>query len=656
MKKRILYFSLLVYFLFFLGVSIIFSQTPAPSQRWVCLLIKNGNREEHTATLSVDPNNRLLPNSQTFFVECLPVPGNNQQRAGQICTTGNSNLDIQIFNQDNLAELRRIHNYEFQGMSIANPTTSDNNGTVRDFTWKSYTPQEIGRRFLAVNFFTPAPTVVTNQSGDNTQKLGTFDFSNVVNRSDCQIISWDPYGRVFDAKTLEPIAKARVTLERKDSQGNYRIVTPGGDIFAIVNPQFTREDGFFNFVVPDGDYRLQVEAEGYEFPVIERDEINQNFNLIYTNIYPSQTGEEIRQRGKIEQRDIPLRLKPGFSSQDNRPKIMEYFHDLDKQGSRVIIKGRSSHPFSIIRAYSLRVKNRSSGVNQGRIDSVRIYTESESFSGSNDIERYRLLTNQNNSTSLRTDKNGNFTLIVNTFSFEEGEFFGLIEVSKTDLTKSENLINRSIKNVIGRFFKTTLAQQNSSQQNLSSVLKLEPIFNYLEGYAYDENNKPISKAKVTIKLPFSQKPYFEIEADEKGYYSIPSEFLPSMPYDIIYQNPITKERVFVDKVRLISQSVNSGKRTNFYDYKISTLSAASRIAKESDNLRNNRKRESQENNLSRERSQSLAENLNPKAQQKPINQTNNPIVLLLLTVFGLFLVISGVLAVVYFTKQKQNNL
>ena len=76
----------------------------------------------------------------------------------------------------------------------------------------------------------------------------------------------DPAGYIYDADTGERIADATVWLQWPDGEGGWDNV-PTGEYPAImqpdVNPQITGEDGWYQWDVLGGSYRVHVEADGY---------------------------------------------------------------------------------------------------------------------------------------------------------------------------------------------------------------------------------------------------------------------------------------------------------------------------------------------------------------------------------------------------------
>ena len=480
------FFLSIFLFLFFLTpFSLVDAQQR--SERWVCL--KAERVGAHSASVSVDPEAKPLANSETYVFECL---------ANSECTSGNAGLDQQVFARNNFQTLKDQFSYDFEGSTLSsNPLMSDGGGGIPTFTWQSFTPASHERRWLALNYFDP----LSNDQGtgeERTQQLGTFSFENVVNQSDCVSLSWDPYGRVFDSKTLEPVNRTKVTLLKKREDDSFTMMT-SGDLLggSILNPQLTKEDGGFSFVVPDGTYKLTVSNNNYVFPekVVN---LQSNYSKIYSDIYPDQTGEEVVQKATVQHRDVPL--KQVLAGVETTAKLMEHFYDLNKLTSTIIIEGRVSHPFAKIKAYSLKPNP----VSQENV-------------------RYKLLTEN----PVSADKLGNFVLKVSQSQFEPTENFGEITIEKTDLT--QHSLGEKIKQWIFGFIGKV-----NAQTMIASSIRLEPILNYLEGYAYDAQGEILPNSTVSIYLNFSNKPSYSTKTDDKGYYKISSEFLPSMPYRITY--------------------------------------------------------------------------------------------------------------------------
>lgn len=518
------------------------------SKRWVCLTSEHCWKDPnscapsskgngHKARLTAKPGFAPMPGVPTYIVQCVATAND------QICTTGNAAADTEIYGESHLDNLAAAVGYKFEGLFKGDGVTAVSNPSVWTdaYEWGDFTPTSHARRWYAMNFFDPTLSAVGEGGG---QKLGTFDFETA--EKDCISINWDPYGRVFDATTLEPVPGALVTLFVKKGE-SFAQMTPGDLVGgAIVNPQTTLEDGAFSFVVPDGDYKLSVVPPA----IAASTEIDPNYTKAYFDIYPSLTGDVIQQRGAIQHRDIPV-----AASSSSDVKIMEYSYETNSAGT-VNLEGKVSHPLSRIIAGSSKAS----------------------------------AANPENKTPYRTvgifyaDKWGRFKIELEASLFEKTdeyiEVFSDIEVQKVDL-KVATQANKG-KNSISTFLISLLNRIRNPQavkaQGKTVKLKLEPIPQYLEGYAYDGNGKPMPNATVSVYQALSSKPYSQTTADATGHFKLTSEYLPSSTYTIRYtgQNGIT---VTATTSKFIAQNQKYISQNNIDPFVGKTLNDVSLAAK-----------------------------------------------------------------------------
>ncbi len=502
MKKILI--TIIFFLVFIVNTKPVSAQMQA--QRWVCLsavhcwenkpesaacAIKGG----HRARLTADPAVKPMPNRNTYIVECVATDN------GQICTTGNSQTDMEVYGQDNVSRLNQINQWSFGGMfasdgvtPVANPTMSAATGDVGPLEWVSHNPRSIlvTRKFMAMNYWTPG---VDNATGPGALQQGSFDFETA--EKDCIAISWDPFGRIFDSQSLEPVVNARVSLLVQRTDGSFTPLRPdevlGGN---LINPQVTREDGVFGYLVPDNTYRLVVSSADHQFPVTDSAKIHPNYIRAYSDLYPTETGQDIVQQRRIEHRDIPL--EPLFTPTNRPPKLMDYFYEAQKMNHRAIVTGRISHPFTMVIAYSL-------------VNNVR----------NREIAR------------IQSDKYGKFTLVIDNKMLRPGEVFGEVDLAKVDLTYL-SFKPTIFQRLFSWFF--SFVKKTEAQTLQVTSLRFTPIPANLDGYAYDSQGNRMPNAKVGIYLKFSNKPYYETTTDANGYYKISSEYLPNMPYEIRYSN------------------------------------------------------------------------------------------------------------------------
>lgn len=122
-----------------------------------------------------------------------------------------------------------------------------------------------------------APTTGQDIDAQNkTQQLGTIE--NLVNASDkkCVGIHWDPFGRVFDALSLEPISGVQVGVYYAKENKLVNIFD---------NPTKTDEKGVYNlFVNKEGDYYLEVSPPNTHL-FTKNINLHPNYSKIYSDIY-----------------------------------------------------------------------------------------------------------------------------------------------------------------------------------------------------------------------------------------------------------------------------------------------------------------------------------------------------------------------------------
>ncbi len=474
---------------FFIFAPTIFGQA-AQTERWVCLkpvkaLSGKGNAAFRQTLLTEDT--KPIPNAETYIVECLATAN------GQVCTTGKAASDQAVYKKDNTG----ISGYKFTGLYKAdgtspqvNPMTSDGTGDLGNIEWESHSAH-MNRKFLAMNYWTPVTTQTGTAGG---QQQGTFSFEQADKK--CVTISWDPYGRVFDSQTLEPISGASVTL-LFNKNGTYVPMTTsdvvGGN---LVNPQITKEDGQFSFVVPDGSYKLVTVPTS----VKDISLVDTNYTKAYADLYPIQTGEIIEQKGVIQHRDIAavsaVTVQP--------PKMMSYFYEVLPSGV-LSIEGTVSHPLTTINAKSVKVLASNPTVKTP----------------------YRTIA------TTQADKWGKFDLEIDQNILEKTpeyvEIFSDVEMVKTPLKVAVK--NNDLLHTIAALLRKIIPIV-SAQTPGTTTLHFEPIPQYLEGYAYGTTGQALPKATVEVYETMSNKAFSSVMADETGYFKITSEYLPRFPYEL----------------------------------------------------------------------------------------------------------------------------
>ncbi len=218
------------------------------------------------------------------------------------------------------------------------------NGPVNVLTQEGDYTAHIEYTYYAVGNVPPTAkggdTEVASAGANNTQQLAqigfTFVDAQVASKSkDCTMITWDPYGRAFDAVSLEPMEDVEVILN--DSTGK-----PATQQFEG-NNDVTDMSGLFNILVEKpGMYSMKIQGPNtHQF--ISTPTLDQNYNMIYSDLYsPAKVFEEVQ--GVATHHDIPLQPK-GQPYTVAVAEVMTADEAVD-MGDFIIYAGKSSFPLS----------------------------------------------------------------------------------------------------------------------------------------------------------------------------------------------------------------------------------------------------------------------------------------------------------------------
>ncbi|MFA6004906.1 MAG: carboxypeptidase-like regulatory domain-containing protein [Patescibacteria group bacterium] len=217
-------------------------------------------------------------------------------------------------------------------------------------------------QFLDQNFF--GMQILTNLSGTAQTdavglalKLATFTPQQQLPdaATNCVSVQWDPYGRVIDAKTLEPVQNMEITLFNKQGNNKVQTVNPQNPMF--LNPYKTVADGTFNFAIPAGTYYLTPKSDDFTFPTdaATLEEVVRSLKVIdpngiyidTTRLYSSIDEEIVEKAGMPERRDVVVMPKnANYTGSNALIETKNVMHDK----TNYIIKGMVSHPKTIVRA------------------------------------------------------------------------------------------------------------------------------------------------------------------------------------------------------------------------------------------------------------------------------------------------------------------
>jgi len=449
-------------------------KTPGqPAQSWKCLkaepysgdVLPDGANSDHRLKLT-DGN---FPNRTAIYIVGCALLNNNFY-----CTTGDSALDSRL-------QIRKSPEHVFAVSGNPEKRTTDNK--LPEIIVRSKTETSAIHSFYAV--------YMTNPSGDpNNQAGSTLQFSTPENTSTsssvkCLAVRWDPFGRVFDNESLEPIPGVKIQLQDEKKE---QVKLPG-----LINPDTTDRGGTFTFLVEPGTYFLNLINSPYK--MIAKKDIHPDATKAYFDIYSP--GEAIVEKaGKPEHRDVAV--DTGIRGPIyNSPSSLD-FTAIPVPGTlQTKLLGQVSHPLTLV------------------------YFK------------------QNNKEIASTvaDKYGFYEVQVENKRITPGEkivpYFKKVNlVSKASTKKNENILEKVLGYVKAAFNKST-----SAAPEPAIGASVDVILPYINGIMYDQNT-PLRNAKVEVKMSMSDQTSFETTTDEKGYMEILPQYLPPFSYYLLVNGTV----------------------------------------------------------------------------------------------------------------------
>lgn len=351
-----------------------------------------------------------------------------------------------------------------------------------------------------ITLLSPLPT--EKSTSNNTQQLGTLTTSSTAVQISgggdpqmCTIVLWDPYGRVFDAQSLEPLGKDEAIVTLLDKDGN-KVNLPTNDdsldVFGLYNILVIKNDNYKLKVAPKTKHLFE--------PVI----VNPLYKDLFSEfIYRAGDPPFYEKADDPKRVDIPL--KP-IGTPYSRPIEIGRMTQKDiNTGTQLIIK--VTHPLSIVKVMS----------------NGKILTE--------DGYGKKLLG--------QTDKSGLWQAVIKKSLLSQ---FGYsIEVSKNPKYYQSGTYTRIISpdpNHIVIDDKTITSGDSSTVTGY-----FNPLLEYIEGYAYDNNQKKIPNAKVNIVLKTDKSIYYQTTTDSSGFFTIYSKNLPFLDYYLEFIDPQTQIKI-----------------------------------------------------------------------------------------------------------------
>jgi hypothetical protein len=358
---------------------------------------------------------------------------------------------------------------------------------------------------------------------EKTQKLGeinftTEDFNKSVDniKTNCVSISWDPYGRVFDSQSLEPISEVYITLIDNLTK------KPAVQQFNF-NDDVTGEDGLFNILVEkEGWYQLKVEPlTNHEF--VTSPKLSPYWNKIYSDLYsPNEIFQE--KVGVATHHDIALQSK-GTPYRGAIAQVVNGTLKSELIGDYVVYMGRVTFPMGLVCL-----------VEEGN--------------------------NKQVGQCVNANNIGNFTIAINKAQVPSNRL--IIKVKKVDLN-NPNLYKSDQK------VETIHANSLSIETDKPKIYSFEPILNHVEGFVYDNNGQIVPQADVLIRLKINNQLFYQTKADDSGFFIIYTNNLPYVEYYFEFINPKTGKKIvkttskfFSDnKIYLTNNKINMMTGTKF---------------------------------------------------------------------------------------------
>lgn len=463
-----------------------------------------------------------------YLVECVSSNSSDRtKKSSYACTTGNTSIDSQLGLTSSAASASagfKVSLFSADGGTISDLNLrSPANKTLDEVEWQSPRMENTSSVFM----------IAFKKGQVKLQEVGSAggqQFATLTSNTGCTLIK-DPYGRVFDTHTLEPLKDTKVTLQKKLQNGSYKTVT-SEDISAIagiktiLNPQMTKDDGFFSFFVPNGTYKLVAERKGYSMQKTQTS-VNEAATQMYANIYD---GGDIVQKDEMIHTDIPLQPANKKVSEDyardNPVTLTNYVQSLDKETNMYHISGYTSHPLSTVHLYSQVPNDVSNAM----------------------LKKHRKVA------SVQTDMWGRFEMHIDMRNLKKHEVIGELELVKYQVS-----FNRGFSGSVEHFFSTLLEKTGISapvQAGASSSVSVAPILPAVSGFAYSATGKVLPNTQVEVMTPYATNPVYSTTSDANGFFEIPDGSVPPVEYWLRYGSNTARTEVVATN-RFFAQNTES---------------------------------------------------------------------------------------------------
>lgn len=526
-------FLILLIFLFVFSVVVYSQEAPADAF--------DTTTTDTTADVATQDTGDLQP---PYVMECVKVIAETDRRPRRIenvkfagTCSSNNGCDVGVCRGNSCTVFDPVKDAKYFGGSgkrlpdVKVEGSNPHRFPSGDFKEKPLRGQIIGAddhtsyRIFAV--WEPAPMGRGGEGEDPTQQLGQAKLVFPSDAKDCASVYWDPYGRVFDAISLEPLGEGEARVSLYDQAGNF-VNTPSNN--AIIDNL-----GKYNiYLEMDGMYTLKVDSmTNHDFVSVVP---NPGYTKLYEKIFIAGNPAFAESKSNPQRYDIPV--KPKSTPYHRDPEIvMKSQNIVWSNGEEFnLFNFRVSHPMTKV------VANLPDGWVCEQTKSQ--YTDKEGFC----LIRIKVADVPQEGVDLR---------------------FELDNIYYPLATKT---ISRLFDRIMSFFVKKVNAQQTikidesammEESQPAVDTTHFNPILRYIEGYAYDENGEAIPKAKVNVRL-LNKSIFYTTTADDQGFFVIYKGNLPPLEFYLQFIDPRTGAEVVKTTSEFVksNESYLTAERTN----------------------------------------------------------------------------------------------
>lgn len=354
----------------------------------------------------------------------------------------------------------------------------------------------------------PGDEVVIGDGGALQQATFSFvteatETTAPTTQKKCVGVFWDPYGRVFDSVSFEPLGEKEAQVAVLDKDGVY-VELPSNNVFID-------SMGKYNiFLKEDGYYKLSVSAlASHEFTTVTLDPKYKD--LYHKTFIP---GDPAFYEKASDPQRIDIAVKPK-SIPYQRQIDYSYINQkviYDAGVQYALLEFRVTHPLTVVKT--------------NVVDEKMTCAETD---------------------TNRTNKDGFCTMAVPLSKYpQEGLKIQLLKDKKYYLYGIE--INEE---------EFVIDQTKISTNKMGSIIEtVSPILQSVEGYAYDSKGMIIPNAVVKVVYKETNQTILTATADESGFFSIPRKYLPPLEYYLEFRNPDTSVVTTQSTAQFVRQNKN----------------------------------------------------------------------------------------------------